>query len=119
MRELYADEHLEAFAQLSLRPNGFWKIEKLFVPVPFRGQGVARELMKRILEDADREGVYLSIWLEDPRGMMSINQLEKWFKRMGFRGGTYPRLLLTRVPRGKRADILLNTTGRPSRSRLH
>ncbi|MFD5451626.1 MULTISPECIES: GNAT family N-acetyltransferase [Streptomyces] len=51
-----------------------------------RGNGYARALMAKVLEDADREGValYLGIEPDGTRDALTYTQLREWYERCGF-----------------------------------
>lgn len=67
-------------------------ITRINVPQAFRGQGHARELLRRVCADADLEGV--TLWLEiSSSDGLDYDQLEAWYVRHGFKplGGIYRR----------------------------
>jgi GNAT superfamily N-acetyltransferase len=62
-----------------------WTITRINVPSygDVRGKGHGTALLKRILADADAEGVEL--WLEpSPSDGLDYDQLVAWYKRHGF-----------------------------------
>lgn len=61
-----------------------WTITRINVPDNYRGLGLGSQMLKRILEDADSEGV--AIQLEpSPSGPLSYSSLVDWYARYGFR----------------------------------
>jgi N-acetylglutamate synthase-like GNAT family acetyltransferase len=49
-----------------------------------RGKGVARELLRRVLDDADTEGVTLFLSVEPDGTGLDDSQLRDWYARLGF-----------------------------------
>lgn len=68
----------------SYRP-GAWLVTGVEVghEVP-RGTGVARGLMRRVLDDADSEGVVLYLSIEPDGTGLDEDQLRAWYERLGF-----------------------------------
>jgi len=58
-------------------------INRINVPLEFRGQGHARTLMAKVLRDADASGTILALHVA-PSGGLSYSQLVRWYKRLGF-----------------------------------
>ncbi len=65
------------------RMNGEWWITRINVPIEFRGLGHGRELLRRVLKDADSEEAVLRLVI-NPYGEMSRRQLRTWYERHGF-----------------------------------
>lgn len=66
-----------------------------------RGQGVGSRLLKRVLDDADKEGVVLYLDIQPDGTGLDERQLRAWYERRGFRHA--PNLedtALVREPRG-------------------
>jgi GNAT superfamily N-acetyltransferase len=59
-------------------------LNRVFTPPKLRGKGHAREAMGKMLQLADDLGItiYLDI---NPYGDMDYQQLEDWYKRLGFK----------------------------------
>jgi GNAT superfamily N-acetyltransferase len=68
-------------------------ITRINVPKEFRGQGVARGILKEICDDADRESVTLFLEILESDGLRYY-ELENWYLRAGFKHwkGIYRRL---------------------------
>jgi GNAT superfamily N-acetyltransferase len=75
-------------------------IHWVYVPPAFRGRGLGQVLLDRVLADADREGVHLSL-VAKACGTMTQNPLEGWYGQNGF------------VRRGKAEDGGMKMTRRP------
>lgn len=58
-------------------------IHWVYVPPAFRGRGLGQVLLDRVLADADREGVHLSL-VAKACGTMAQNPLEGWYAQNGF-----------------------------------
>ncbi len=71
-----------AYGGDGMDPNGYI-INRVNTPRDFRGKGHAQELMRRCLADADAKGITLYLWI-NAYGDMSTEQLDAWFKRLGF-----------------------------------
>jgi GNAT superfamily N-acetyltransferase len=76
----------------------------VYVPPGFRGQGLGDVLLRKVLRDADRAGVSLSL-LAKACGHLAQEQLERWYASHGFVPGRLVRLgkeltrSMTRAPR--------------------
>ena len=60
-------------------------ITRVNVPVAHRARGHGRELMRRVIHQADQEGV--TLWLEIsayPGALMQNAELVDWYRRRGF-----------------------------------
>jgi len=58
-------------------------IHWVFVPPAYRGLGLGQILMNRVLQDADREGVAISL-VAKACGTMAQAPLEEWYAQNGF-----------------------------------
>lgn len=58
-------------------------IHWVYVPPAYRGRGLAQVLMDRVLADADREGVAISL-VAKACGTMAQAPLEGWYAQNGF-----------------------------------
>lgn len=72
-----------AIADLVKDGRNTYMLTRINVPVQHRGQGYARQLLKQILDDADREGVIIKLHVSEGGGL-SDEQLTEWYKRHGF-----------------------------------
>lgn len=59
-------------------------ITRIMVTAQQRGKGYARELMERVIEDADEEGVLLMLSVEADPGGLDEKTLKAWYTRLGF-----------------------------------
>jgi GNAT superfamily N-acetyltransferase len=85
----------------------------VYTPPELRGRGLATELMRRVLRDADRQGCYLQLFAIEPdrgkcwtpEGAMSDpllpnqKQLMKWYRQFGFRSVSKDSTNMVRKPR--------------------
>lgn len=95
MHTCYVDAPTRSIADLCEYGTGML-LTRINVPREHRGKGHARALLKRILDDADNEGV--TLWLEiSPSDGLDYDQLEAWYRRRGFVG----HLIYKRRPRRK------------------
>lgn len=75
-----------------------WLITRINVPVAYRGRGHARELLRRVLADADAERVPLYLEISPSDGL-GFTELRAWYERHGFKRisrGDYRGLFLRR-----------------------
>jgi GNAT superfamily N-acetyltransferase len=87
MKPCYFDLESKGIVDLSpnILPGGGWVVCRVNTPYRSRGKGIARRLMAQVLADADAEGV--TLWLGiNPYGPMDYDQLESWYRRLGFKG---------------------------------
>ncbi|MBX3468683.1 MAG: GNAT family N-acetyltransferase [Planctomycetes bacterium] len=86
-------------------PGHSW-IDWVYVPPDWRDLGLGGQLMRRVLEDADRHGVRLSL---EARACGDTDQaaLERWYQGLGFvrsgRRGTFGPILVRPVARARAA----------------
>jgi GNAT superfamily N-acetyltransferase len=69
--------------------EGDWEVQSVVTTPDHRGKGLQRELWKRVLADADREGACLLLTVGSGgiyKGALSSEQLFHWYERMGFHG---------------------------------
>lgn len=87
MRHQYESECGRAYIRVNVYDEQDAEIIQVWTAVPARRQGLQRELMRQVLEDADREG--LSLLLNVGQGRkegMSHEELWDWYDRLGFQG---------------------------------
>ena len=84
MRTCYVDEGSRSIADLCDYYGKGMLLTRINVPQPVRGRGHARDLLARILRDADEEGVTLYLEIL-PSGGLTYYELEGWYLRAGFR----------------------------------
>lgn len=73
---------MRAVADLCSHSDGKM-IQRIHVPVGFRGRGHATVLLNKILADADHEGVILYLCII-PKGGLNELELRRWYERHGF-----------------------------------
>jgi GNAT superfamily N-acetyltransferase len=83
MKTWYVDLETRAIVDVSHARGTVYVVNRVNTPRLHRGKGVARELMRQVLEDADREGVTLTLWINASDGL-TRNQLKAWYRRLGF-----------------------------------
>lgn len=88
MRDVYSAYPIRAHAYLmpyTADDTGkTWLFTGIDVAHNERGKGVARDLMRVVLDDADREGVTLILSVEPDGTGLSFEQLKSWYTRLGF-----------------------------------
>lgn len=86
METCYVDNQVYGIADL-IHPGellpGTWVISRINIPERFRGMGHGSKLLKRIVAQADAEGVILGLTI-NPYGAMDYEDLEAWYIRYGF-----------------------------------
>lgn len=86
MRNCYVNSTTRAIADLTnvgeMVP-GTMTITRINVPAKHRGKGLGSELLKRICEDADADGMSLSLEIMSS-GPLDYDALSAWYKRNGF-----------------------------------
>ena len=84
-----------ATLDVSFISDNLYEINRIKVPHEYRGRGIARKLMKSLMDDADRHGMTLQLWINCYNdGGLSHDQLAAWYERLGFvndGNGTYTR----------------------------
>lgn len=95
-----------AVVDLVYSSNGIFMIARINVPTAHRGNGIASELLRQVLEDADKEGVTLHLGVSPSNGL-DYDQLVAWYKRYGFEDSLI-RGLLHRTPKVKYLPIVDN-----------
>lgn len=63
--------------------EGMTAISRIHVLPPFRRLGYGSTVLRRIIRDADSEGVTLCLEI-NPYGEMTYDQLAKWYESYGF-----------------------------------
>jgi ribosomal protein S18 acetylase RimI-like enzyme len=80
---LNIDGRIRAVADLCSHGNGKM-LQRIHVPVGYRGLGHGSALLKTILADADREGISLYLCIIPKDGGLNELQLRRWYERYGF-----------------------------------
>ncbi len=92
-----------SIARIELERRGPWRyfVHWVYVPPGFRGCGVGEVLLRRVLRDADRASVTLSLVARACGTTVDQATLEAWYVRHGFVPGRHNKLgrLMTRPPR--------------------
>lgn len=85
MRHMYIEEVgiIPAVADLSMVDEQTWELNRVNVPAVSRGVGHGSRLLRRVLDDADREGVTLVLNVY-PSGSLDYDALVSWYGRNGF-----------------------------------
>lgn len=87
MRDVYSAYPIRAHAYLmplvSL-PGNWWLLTGIDVAHSERGKGVARDLIGRVVADADSEGATLCLVIEPDGTGLDVDQLRSWYERLGF-----------------------------------
>lgn len=102
MKDGYSAYPLRAHASLmpfDAYEPGAWLLTGIDVAHKERGQGVARELMRRVLRDADRERVVLCLAIHPDGTGLDHDQLRAWYKRLGFKDMPGSGVEMVRQPR--------------------
>jgi GNAT superfamily N-acetyltransferase len=93
VRTCYIDRDTRAIVDLTPNESGTaFTINRVNVPRHLRRKGHARRLLAKVLEDADREGIVLALWIL-PSGDMTFDQLHSWYEKLGFVDGTYKGMM--------------------------
>lgn len=72
-------------AVADLHPHmGGWRISRIEVPTLYRGKGHGTALLKRICDNADREGVVLYLEPTASSGGLTQTNLVRWYRRHSF-----------------------------------
>jgi len=87
---------------------GVWHIDTVHVPPELRGRGVSRRLLTRVLSDADRASVRLSLEARACGGLSQAD-LVNYYRRLGFRPttarGTFGPVMVRRPVRRARSAV--------------
>lgn len=85
MKPIYMDPAIRSIADLTLAfsERNLWELHRINVPLQSRGLGHGSKLLRRVLEDADREGATIALNVY-PSGPLDEVQLEAWYRRHGF-----------------------------------
>lgn len=78
-------------------PSNTYMINRINVPRPWRGKGVASELLQECLADADAEEVPLILEVSSSDGLNWM-QLHAWYTRYGFKPHILGPSHLLRLP---------------------
>lgn len=100
MRTCYVDHDTRSIVDLCDYYGLGMIITRVSVLPSSRGKGHARELMRRVLLDADKERVTLYLEILSSGGL-THDELEAWYLRLGF---VYRRGLYVRRPHALSAD---------------
>lgn len=76
-------------------------ITRISVPQEHRGKGVATRLLRRVLADADEEGARLYLAIMPSGGSLTAKQLERWYRRYGFKPDPQHEGVFVREPTEK------------------
>jgi ribosomal protein S18 acetylase RimI-like enzyme len=77
------EHRIRATADLCKHGDGKM-LQRISVPVGYRGLGHASALLRTILADADREGITLYLCIMPKGGGLNELQLRRWYERYGF-----------------------------------
>lgn len=100
MRDCYLDRESRGIVDLVYEPErDRWWITRVNVPVQVRRGGHGGRLMRRVLTEADEEGVTLCLEVQ-PSGGMPLRPLREWYRRLGFVGTR----TMVRTPRGSAVE---------------
>ena len=72
-----------ALAEVSMVTSESWYFNRLSVPVKFRNQGIATQLMRKLIQVLDKNKITLICDI-NPYGDLDFNQLNKFYKQYGF-----------------------------------
>lgn len=84
-----------------LAPEGSFLITRINVPIAYRRKGLGTEMLKEIIEDADKEGVTLVLECVPSDMKMTQRVLAKWYEKHGFSTHQHLDWIMMRRPRGK------------------
>lgn len=74
---------IPAIADLTMVDDETWELNRINVPMQSRGLGHGTRLLRRVLADADQEGVTLVLY-PFPSGALDYKTLVAWYRRNGF-----------------------------------
>lgn len=77
------DDRKIALAEISKLPDDTWYFNRIFVPVEYRGQGIATDLMKELIKLADESKITICCDI-NPYGDLNFDQLKVFYKKFGF-----------------------------------
>jgi GNAT superfamily N-acetyltransferase len=79
---------------------GWYMVSSIEVAPAHRGRGYASTMLRAVCEDADREGVLLTLAVA-PQGFdgLTYEQLLAWYERYGFKGTALEAGVMERKPR--------------------
>ena len=103
MKTCYYNKEYNAIADLTDEGQIFgldkplMVLNRINVPERHRGKGIARKLLKQILDDADREEITLKLEILASGGL-TFEQLESWYKRHGFIWSSDEKGVMVRLP---------------------
>lgn len=83
MKSPYIDHQSWAIVDVSEIGDLLYEVNRINVPRRWRGRGIARKLVTKVLEDADREKITLVLDI-NPYGDMDYKALKAWYERLGF-----------------------------------
>lgn len=66
----------------------YWTVTRINVPATYRGNGWGSQLLKAILNDADKEQVKLALEVSPSDGL-GYGELVAWYRRYGFKSHAY------------------------------
>ena len=72
-----------AIADLSKVGSHLYEMNRINVPPAYRGRKFGRELLKQVLEEADRNNVTVRLWVL-PSGGLGRVKLTAWYQRNAF-----------------------------------
>lgn len=84
MKNWFAHQESRSIADLDEYYGIGWQITRINVPEKYRGQGIASQLLRDIIAEADREQVRLYLEIV-PTGGLNYDQLDAWYRRHGFK----------------------------------
>ena len=89
MKTHYTDKPSQSIADVSpiyfsVIIRGGFEINRINVPLAYRGQGIASMLLNEILADADKDKWVLYLIISPSDGL-DYNQLKEWYCRHGFK----------------------------------
>lgn len=84
MQHIYVDVAAHATANLIDLNQGTFLLSGIEVRQPNRGQGHGGRLLKKVLNEADREQVTLLLLVEPDGTGLDTAQLTRWYTKHGF-----------------------------------
>lgn len=83
MKTQYEIEH-EAYAKLAHMHGNRWALAMLWTEPGARGKGNARKLLRQVLADADKQGIWLELAVMPNDATTRKSDLIKFYRSMGF-----------------------------------